>query len=188
VQVQFCAKGGNFFRKGYSYSGKLLVLNSIISNNYLYQELRVKGGAYGAMSSFTPSGYQYFASYRDPNLPETLETYNTVADFLRSFSCSKREMDKYIIGEISNLDYPNTPEMLGTKADEDYITGFLAQDRQQIRDEVLSTKVEDIRAYADMVEAIMSKNHFAVFGSEAKVKDNATLFNGITPLFKTEGV
>jgi hypothetical protein len=185
VQVQFCAKGGNFFRKGYSYSGKLLVLNSIISNNYLYQELRVKGGAYGAMSSFTPSGYQYFASYRDPNLAETLETYNTVADFLRSFSCNKREMDKYIIGEISSLDYPNTPEMLGTKADEDYITGFTAQDRQQIRDEVLSTKVEDIHSYADMVEAIMTKDHYAVFGSEAKVKESAGLFDGLTPLFKT---
>ncbi|GAB1468924.1 insulinase family protein [Candidatus Cloacimonadota bacterium] len=185
IQVQFCVKGGNFFRKGYSYSGKLLVLNNIISNNYLYQELRVKGGAYGAMSNFGDHGYQFFASYRDPNLRETLETFDTVADFLRDFTCSKREMDKYIIGEISTLDYPNTPEMLGAKADEDYITGFNHEDRQQIRDEVLATKVEDIRGYADMVEAIMDKNHYAVFGSEAKVTEAAELFDAITPLFKT---
>ncbi|MDD2228911.1 MAG: insulinase family protein [Candidatus Cloacimonetes bacterium] len=187
VQVQFCAKGGNFFRKGYSYSGKLLVLNNIISNNYLYQELRVKGGAYGAMSDFSLKGYQFFVSYRDPNLRETLDTYNTVADFLRGFTCSKREMDKYIIGEVSTLDYPNTPETMGIKADEDYITGFTHEDRQQIRDEVLSTKVEDIRGYADMVEAIMNKNHYAVFGSEAKVAEAAELFDAITPLFKTPG-
>ncbi|MDY0151584.1 MAG: insulinase family protein [Candidatus Cloacimonas sp.] len=184
VQVQSCVKGGNFFRKGYSYSGKLKVLNSILSNNYLYQELRVKGGAYGAMSNFSPSGYQFFASYSDPNLRETLNVYDTVPDFLRGFTCSKREMDKYIIGEISGLDYPDTPEEIGTKADEGYITGFTQEDRQQIRNEVLSTKVEDIRAYADLVEAIMNKNHYAVFGSEAKVKEAAELFNAITPLIK----
>lgn len=184
VQVQTCVKGGNFFRKGYSYSGKMQVLNSIIANSYLYQELRVKGGAYGAMSRFTPGGYQFFYSYSDPNLRETLKVYDTVPDFLRGFTCSKREMDKYIIGEISNLDYPDTPESLGAKADEGYITGFSLEDRQQIRSEVLATKVEDIRAYADMVEAIMSKDHYAVFGSEAKVKEAAELFNAVTPVFK----
>ncbi|MDD4308978.1 MAG: peptidase M16, partial [Candidatus Cloacimonetes bacterium] len=185
VKVQFCAKGGNFFRKGYSYSGKLRVLNSVISNNFLHQELRVKGGAYGAMSQFSPDGYQYFASYRDPNLRETLEVFDTVADFLRGFSCNKREMDKYIIGEISSLDYPDTPEVLGAKAAEGYITGFTAADRQQIRDEVLATHVEDIRNYADMVEAIMSNNHYAVFGSEAKVQEAADLFDAVTPVNKT---
>ncbi len=184
VQVQFCAKGGNYFRKGYSYSGKLRVLNNILSNNFLYQELRVKGGAYGAMSGFTLGGYQYFGSYRDPNLMETLDTFDKVPEFLRNFTCSKREMDKYIIGEMSALDYPDTPESMGSKADEDYITGFTAEDRQQMRDEVLATKVEDIRAYADMVEAIMSKNHYAVFGSEAKIKEAEKRFHAITPVTK----
>ncbi len=184
VQVQYVAKGGNFFRKGYSYSGKLRVLNSILSNNFLYQELRVKGGAYGAMSSFTPGGYQYFASYRDPNLRETLGVYDTVPEFLRTFACSKREMDKYIIGEISSLDYPDTPEETGSKADLDYITGFMPEDRQQIRTEVLSTKVEDIHAYADMVEAIMTKNHYSVFGSQSKIKEAAELFHKVTTALK----
>jgi len=184
VQVQFVVKGGNFFRKGYSYSGKLRVLNSILSNNFLYQELRVKGGAYGAMSSFSPSGYQYFASYRDPNLRETLKAFDAVPEFLREFSCNKREMDKYIIGEISSLDYPDTPEETGSKADLDYITGFMPEDRQQIRTEVLSTKMEDIRAYADMVEAIMTKNHYCVFGSQSKIKEAAELFHAVNPALK----
>ncbi|NLM89909.1 MAG: peptidase M16, partial [Candidatus Cloacimonetes bacterium] len=129
VQVQFCAKGGNFFRKGYSYSGKLRVLNNILRSSYLYQELRVKGGAYGNMSDFTLGGYLYFVSYRDPNLRETLEVYNTIPEFLRNFDCDKREFDKYVIGEISSLDFPLTPEGMGDKADEDYITGFTFEDR-----------------------------------------------------------
>ena len=184
VQVQFCAKGGNFFRKGYSYSGKLRVLNNILRSSYLYQELRVKGGAYGNMSDFTLGGYLYFVSYRDPNLRETLEVYNTVPEFLRNFDCDKREFDKYVIGEISSLDFPLTPEGMGDKADEDYITGFTFEDRQQIRDEVLSAKIEDMRNYAELIEAVMSKNHYAVFGSETKVKEAADLFDAITPALR----
>lgn len=184
VQVQFCAKGGNFFRKGYSYSGKLRVLKSVLSNDFLYQELRVKGGAYGAMCNFSLAGYQYFCSYRDPNLKETFATYDRVADYLRSFDCSRREMDKYIIGDVSNLDYPPTPEQVGATADDDYITGFTQADRQQIRDEVLSTTPADIRAYADMIEAIMTKNHICVFGNEQKVHEAADMFDKLTPVFQ----
>ncbi len=184
VQVQAVAKGGNFFRKGYSYSGKLRVLNNILSISYLYQELRVKGGAYGAWGEFTPGGYQYFVSYSDPNLRETLKAYDAVPEFLRNFSCSKREMDKHIIGEISSLDYPNTPEETGSKADIDYLTGFTHEDRQQIRAEVLSTKLEDIHFYAEMLEALMSKDHYCAFGSESKVKEAAELFNALTPALK----
>jgi len=107
-----------------------------------------------------------------------------VPEFLREFSCNKREMDKYIIGEISSLDYPDTPEETGSKADLDYITGFMPEDRQQIRTEVLSTKMEDIRAYADMVEAIMTKNHYCVFGSQSKIKEAAELFHAVNPALK----
>jgi len=183
IQVQYCAKGGNFFRKGYPYSGKMRVLNNVLSNEILYKELRVKGGAYGAMSNFSLAGYQYFCSYRDPNLRETLETYDRVPEYLRTFDCSKRDMEKYSIGDISSLDYPKIPEAIGAQADDDYITGFTQADRQQIRDEVLSTTVADIRSYADMIEAIMNKNHYCVFGNDAKVKEAGELFNQLTPVF-----
>jgi len=92
-------------------------------------------------------------------------------------------MEKYIIGDISSLDYPQTPENKGALADIDYITGFTQEDRQQIRDEVLSTRIEDICAYADMVEAIMTRNHYCVFGNEVKLKEAETLFDRLTPVF-----
>lgn len=183
IQVQYCAKGGNFFRKGYSYSGRLMVLNNILSSGFLYRELRVKGGAYGAMSNFSLAGYQFFCSYRDPNLRETLDVFDQVPEFLRSFDCSKRDLEKYIIGVISTLDYPRTPEKVGSDGDSDFISGFTQADRQQIRDEVLSTTIADIRSYADMIEAIMKKNHICVFGNEDKVKEAAALFDQITPLY-----
>ncbi len=186
VKIQYVVKGGNFFRKGYSYTGKLRVLSNILSNEYLYKELRVKGGAYGGGAGFTLDGYQYFYSYRDPNLRETLDVYDSVPEYLRNFDCEPREMVKYILGEISSLDYPRTPEATGVQADLDYITGFTYADRQQIRDEVLATKAEDIRSYADMIEAIMTKNHYAVFGNEDKIKQAAEFFDVITPVYKQE--
>jgi Zn-dependent M16 (insulinase) family peptidase len=184
LNVQFCAKGGNFFRKGYSYSGKLRVLNNILKNDFLYNEIRVKGGAYGNISNFTLSGFQYFVSYRDPNLEKTLDVYDAVADFLRNYSCSRRDLEKFIIGDMAILDYPNTPERKGAISDEYYMTGFTFADKQQIRDEVLSTKLEDIVAYADMIEALMCKNHYCVVGNEARIKASAQLFDRITPIFR----
>ncbi len=183
VNVQFCAKGGNFFRKGYSYTGKLKVLKSILMNDFLYNEIRVKGGAYGIMSNFNTTGQMYFVSYRDPNLEQTLETFDKVAEYLRNFQCSPRELEKYIIGEISTLDYPNTPSAAASISDDHYFTGFTQQDKQQIRDEVLATKAEDIAGFADMIEDLMSKNHYCVFGNEARIRAAEKLFDKITPVF-----
>jgi Zn-dependent M16 (insulinase) family peptidase len=182
IQVQYCTKGGNFFRKGYSYSGKLRVLTNILNSEYLYRELREKGGAYGTWAGFTLNGYMYFASYRDPNLERTLEVYDQTPEYLRNFECSKRDMERYIIGDISKLDYPKTPEGKGAQSDDDYITGFTQEDRQQIRDEVLSTRLEDIHQYADMIEEVMSMNHYCVVGNEAKLKAASELFDKLTPL------
>ncbi len=184
VKIQYVIKGGNFFRKGYSYSGKLRVLSNILSNEFLYKELRVKGGAYGGGAGFGLDGYQFFYSYRDPNLRESLDVYDRVPEFVRSFDCSKREMDKYILGDISQLDYPKTPEAMGLQATLDYITGFTQADRQQIRDEVLATEARDLRIYADMIQAVLDENNYAIFGNEAKIKAAADLFDVITPVFK----
>jgi len=184
MQVQYCAKGGNFFRKGFSYSGKLRVLNNILRNEYLYNKIRVKGGAYGIISNFSISGFHYLVSYRDPNLEKTFDVYDSIPEYLRSFQCSARDMEKYIIGVISGLDYPNTPEQKGFNSDEDYITGFTHQDRQQIRDEIFATKVDDIRGYADLVGAIMVKKHICVVGNENRIKAAEGLFHKLTPIFK----
>jgi len=159
-------------------------MNNILSNEFLHREIREKGGAYGAWSSIGMTGYLSFVSYMDPNLKQTLDIYAGVPEYLRNFACSKRELDKYIIGVISSLDYPLTPEEIGAQSDSDYLTGFTQQDRQQVRDEALSTQVEDIRSYAGMVEDVIAAKHYCVFGNEDKVKENGELFDVLTPLFR----
>ncbi len=184
IKIQYVVKGGNFREKGYDYSGKMMVLGNILGTEHLYKELRVKGGAYGGGPGFRQDGTMFFYSYRDPNLQESLDVYNGVAESLRAFDVNRREMDKFILGVISSLDHPKTPETIGTEAAVNYITGMNKELFQKIRDEVLSTNVEDIKAYAEMIEEVMKDNHYTVVGSETKVKEASALFDEIIPFIK----
>jgi Zn-dependent M16 (insulinase) family peptidase len=185
VNIQYCAQGGNYSKLGYSYSGKMMVLTNILRNDFLMQELRVKGGAYGIMVNFSRYGYMSFCSYRDPNLTETLATYGKVADYLKDFQCSPRDFEKYIIGTVAELDMPLTPSRRGYTADVYFITGLTFADRQKLRDEVLATTLEDIRGYAGLVADVMKQKQYAVFGVENKIRENNNLFDEIIAAIPT---
>jgi presequence protease len=181
VNVQYCAQGGNYSQLGYAYSGKMEVLENILSNDFLMQEIRVKGGAYGIMVNFSRFGYLSFCSYRDPNLAGTLAVYGKVYDYLKNFHCTSHEFEKYIIGTVASLDMPQTPSQKGTNGDYYHITGLDFADKQKLRDEVLSTTIEDIRQYANMIAEVMKKKQYAVFGVEANLKEHSGLFDVILP-------
>ena len=115
-KVQYVARAGNFIDQGVEYTGALQILKVILSYDYLWQNVRVKGGAYGYMSSFNRLGDGYFVSYRDPNLEKTNEIYEGITDYLRTFDVSDRDMTKYIIGTISNIDQPMNPVAKGDRS------------------------------------------------------------------------
>jgi len=182
--VQYVAKGYNFRKLGYEYNGKLLVLKTIMSLDYLWNRVRVQGGAYGGFANVVRSGNFVFVSYRDPNLKETLEAYDKVVDYMKNFYTDSREMTKYIIGTISELDTPLTPSMKGEKAISMYIRNISKEDRLRERQEVLQTTVEDIKAFKTLVEDVIKKNFFVVLGNDAKIKENQQLFNKLENIFK----
>ena len=129
--VQYVAKGYNFLPLSYNYSGSMQVLKTIISLDYLWNKVRVQGGAYGAFFNVSRTGNIYFASYRDPNLKKTLEVYDAAADYIQNFDASERDMTKYIIGTISRYDFPLTPSMKGEKAVSLYISQISQEDIQK---------------------------------------------------------
>lgn len=169
-QVQYVATAGNFLDKGLEYTGALSVLQSIFSYDYLWLNVRVKGGAYGCMCAFSRSGNAYFTSYRDPNLMETYEVYRNAADYVRSFSADERDMTKYIIGAISKLDMPLTPSAEGNFSYIAYLMGLDDEDLQKDRDEVLGTDVDKIRALASYVEAAAEGGIICAIGDEGKIE------------------
>jgi Zn-dependent M16 (insulinase) family peptidase len=175
--VQYVAKGYNFVELGYEYSGTLQVLKSIARYDYLWNNIRVKGGAYGAMAGFERSGNLFFVSYRDPNLKETMEVYDGFEKYLEAFDVDNREMTKYIIGTMSGVDTPLTPSMKGERAAEYYIRNISHEDLQREREEILKTKKEDIKALAKLIGDSMKQNRYCTLGNEAKVKQNKELFD-----------
>ncbi len=174
-QVQYVATAGNYRERGLSFRGDLCVLQSIFSYDYLWLNVRVKGGAYGCMCAFARSGNAYFTSYRDPNLMETYNIYKGAPEYVKTFDADDRDMTKYIIGAISKLDAPLTPSAEGAFSFAAYLMGITDEDLQKERDQVLLATVDSIRELAPYVEAAVCGDIICVIGNENKlesVKDN----------------
>ncbi|AKL94522.1 peptidase [Clostridium aceticum] len=182
-KVQYVAKAYNFQKLGHQYTGHLQVLKTIISLNYLWNKVRVLGGAYGAMAGFSRNGNLYFTSYRDPNLDKTLKVYDEAYKYLSGFSSTEREMTKFVIGTISKMDAPMTPSMKGQEATAYYISQIAEEDLQRERDQVLSIKPEDIKELSNLIKGVMEQNHFCVLGNEGKIKEKQEIFNNLVDVF-----
>ncbi len=179
-KVQYVARAGNFIDHGASYTGALQILKVILSYDYLWQNIRVKGGAYGCMSGFSRTGEGYLVSYRDPHLKETLKVYDGVGEYLRNFTVSERDMTKYIIGTVSNLDTPLTPAGKGQRSLSLYMSKVDADMIKKERAQVLDATQEDIRALADVTDALLAADQLCVIGGEEKIEENAVLFDTVT--------
>lgn len=180
-QVQYVARTGNFRRAGFAYTGTLRILKVVMSYEYLWINIRVKGGAYGCMSGFGRTGDAYFVSYRDPNLRRTNEVYDGIPEFLEQFTVSDRDMTKYIIGTISELDTPMTPPTQGSRSLNAWICGITDEMVQQERDEILRADQNAVRALAPLVKSVLDQQYLCVIGNESKIKRDGELFGEILP-------
>ena len=181
-QIQYVAKTGDFICEGYEYTGALRLLRIILSYDYLWINVRVKGGAYGCMNTFLRSGERYFVSYRDPNLSDTLDVYDRIPEYIKSFSPDERDMTKYIIGTFSALDTPMNPEAKGSRSLSAYLEGITYEQIQKERNEILNAQPEDIRRLADLVKAVLKKDSICVIGNENMIKESAGLFENVEKL------
>lgn len=181
-QIQYVAKTGDFICEGYEYTGALRLLRIILSYDYLWINVRVKGGAYGCMNTFLRSGESYFVSYRDPNLSDTLDVYDRIPEYIKSFSPDERDMTKYIIGTFSALDTPMNPEAKGSRSLSAYLEGITYEQIQKERNEILNAQPEDIRRLADLVQAVLKKDSICVIGNENMIKESAELFENVEKL------
>ena len=182
-QVQFVCRAGNYKKKGLEYTGALKVLRVMMGYDYLWNNVRVKGGAYGCMSSFTRTGDCFFVSYRDPNLQRTIEVYEKAGEYLRNFVADERTLTQYIIGTVSDMDAPMSPSAYGAYSLGAYLSGITDEMIQKDRDEVLNVTEEDIRKLADYVEAVLEDNCVCVVGTAPKIEESKELFNTVDTLF-----
>ena len=183
-QVQYVCRAGNFLQKGLPYTGALRILKGIFNNDYLWNNVRVKGGAYGCMCSFGKSGDSYFVSYRDPNLAKTIEVYEKAPEFVEQFSGDERAMTQAVIGTISEMDTPLNPAAKGLRALSLYLTHQTEADLQRERDQVLDATAEDIRALAGHIRAVLEQDCLCVVGSEKKIREEKERFLVLEQLYQ----
>jgi Zn-dependent M16 (insulinase) family peptidase len=171
AQVNYVGKGANLYKLGYQLNGSVMVTNNLLRTTWLWERVRVQGGAYGGFCLFDHrSGTFTFVSYRDPNLVGTLETYDNTAEFLRTLELSDDEVTKSIIGTIGDLDQYQLPDAKGYTSMLRYLSGDTEADRQRLRDQILSTSAKDMRAFADVLELVKSKGSVVVLGSEQAIE------------------
>ncbi|MBO4750498.1 MAG: insulinase family protein, partial [Lachnospiraceae bacterium] len=182
-QVQYVCRAGNYAKKGLAYSGSLRALKVMMGYEYLWMNVRVRGGAYGCMCGFGSTGESYFVSYRDPQLEGTVEVYKGAADFVRNFEADERTMTKYVIGAIGEIDTPFTPAALAGFSRDCYLGNMTEEDLQKERDELLATTPEKIRELAKHIDAFMDDDCFCVVGNTGKIKENEKMFGEIKNLF-----
>ena len=183
AQIQYVCRAGDFGKKELPYNGALHVLRVMMGYDYLWTQVRVKGGAYGCMCDFFKTGESYFVSYRDPNLKNTIDVYEKAADYIAHFEADERTMTQYIIGAISEMDTPMTPAMKGSYSLTGYMTHYSYEMAQKDRDELLSTDANTIRGLAEYIRAFMDEDCLCVVGNEENIKANNELFENTDYLF-----
>lgn len=181
-QVNYVARCGTFFGKE-DYNGALKILKVILGYDYLWTNIRVKGGAYGVMNGTGRTGEGYFVSYRDPNLLETERVFEEVPDYLERFDADERDMTKYVIGTISDLDAPLLPQYKGSKAVSAYFSGVTDEMLATERAQILSAGKEDIRKLSGVVKEVLATGSLCVIGNAEQIKANKDMFGEIKNLF-----
>ena len=177
-KVQYCAMTANICNDGHAYNGALKVLSNII-DDYLYDEIRVKGGAYGMGSNFGRNGGMYLYSYRDPHIANTYAVYKGAADHIKNLDLSRAEIEKFILGTIRGFDRPTTNAHKGLMATVNHMLDITDEMRQQERDEILGTDLATIHSLAHVLEDALAQDNFCAVGSEAAIMQNKDLFGDI---------
>ncbi|MCX8043381.1 MAG: insulinase family protein [Desulfobacterota bacterium] len=177
-RVNFVGKAMNLYELGYSYHGSIQVMTHLVRTNWLWDKIRVQGGAYGAFCTFDRmSGTLLLVSYRDPHLLETLAVFDRTADFLRTTALDTKQIERSIIGTIGDIDQPLLPDAQGLLSLQRFLNGNTDELRQKMRDEILATSPDDLRSLATVLDKLRDRGSIAVLGSPEKLQEAKRALN-----------
>ncbi|MFQ5481736.1 MAG: insulinase family protein [Nitrospinaceae bacterium] len=182
--VQYVGQGINLYDQGFAPTGMFDAVKAILRTGYLWDRVRVQGGAYGCSLSFDSyTGDLGVVSYRDPNLGETLEVYSGIPEFLAHLDITSGELEKIIIGAVGRLDPPLSPDRKGALSRVEYLDGLTPELKQKRREELFSTSLKDVRAFAWWFELFRDKGHVCVLGNETRIRKEGSRFDHLIPVF-----
>lgn len=180
--VVYVSKGYDLKKLGLEYKGDIVVLSNILNSSYLHNEIRAKGGAYGAGVSIGRNLEMATYSYRDPNLKNTLDVYDGIGEFIRNLNLTDEDLKNFIIGSLNAFDPLLSPAQIGDVNLSRYITGLSEEDLEKSKREALATNIDGLKSYADVFDKAMDKNFFAALGSEKIIKEEKEIFKEMKSL------
>ena len=179
-QVQYVCRAGNLEAAGFEYTGAMQVAKTAVNYDYLYQNIRVKGGAYGCGSGFSAdTGNVHFHSYRDPKLAETEKVYEGTGEYLRNLNPDETELTKYIIGTFSGYERPISRYGKMARSFDAYMTGNTYENVLRRRAEMLDVTAEQFAAVGAAYDAILAQGYRCSVGNEKNIADNGELFDNL---------
>lgn len=182
--VNYVARAGRYAEGIDEFTGAVNVADTIMRYEYLWFNIRVQGGAYGCMSTGRPNGELQLLTYRDPNIRRSNDVFEGVPEYLENFDCDEREMTKYVIGTVGNMDTPLTPAQKGARDFGIYFKGYTTEERKRIKSEVIDCCTDDIRAVGTMYRAALSQNNICCVGTQNKIDEDRELFKNVRNLFE----
>ncbi|MCL1913997.1 MAG: insulinase family protein [Eubacteriaceae bacterium] len=175
--VNYVGAGTNYRKIGLAYTPKLQVLKNMLSSGYLWEKVRMIGGAYGAFVLIEKNGVFTLVSYRDPKIKETLETYNGIEEHLRRGELAAPDVEKLVISTIAKIDAPLPIYSMARRMLSDYYCNETWQGRMDERQAILSTSSKDLQSLAEWVSIALSKSAICVVGNEASIRSSASIFS-----------
>ena len=182
--VNYIARAGNYAENGEGYSGAVNVFYTIMRYEYMWFNIRMQGGAYGCMCSGSVNSDLSFVTYRDPNIKRSNDVFEGIPEYLEQFDVSEREMTKFVIGTMSNVDTPLTPAARGARDMGAYFSHARQEDIQKAREQIIDCSAADIRAFAPLIKKVMDEGNICCVGSEGKIEEDRELFDNIRSLFE----
>lgn len=174
--INYVAKGFNYINDGIEVDPRMMVLSKILSLDWLWNEVRVRGGAYGVSFGIGATGRAVFTSYRDPGVAKTLSAYDRTVEYLTGFAAKTPDIDKYIISSAAAYERPLCPRDIGSAAQSNYFEHSSDDDRRADKKRVMSTKPEDIEKMAVLISELAAKGLCAVVGSKDKIEEAGDIF------------
>jgi Zn-dependent M16 (insulinase) family peptidase len=175
AQVNYVGKGASLFQTGYRFHGSAHVISRYLRTAWLWERIRVQGGAYGAFCNFDRlSGVLSLVSYRDPNLLKTLETFDLTGQFLSRLELNEDELTKSIVGTIGDMDKYKLPDAKGYTSMVRHLSGETDEDRQGVREEVLGTRTAHFKAFAPFLENLKDQGLVKILGPETAIQETLT--------------
>ena len=165
AQINYVGKAANIYDQGYVYHGSASVILRSLRMGYLWERVRVRGGAYGAFCNLDRlGGTLVCASYRDPNVDDTLAAFDGMAEYLRTFSPDKAQLTQAIVGAVGDLDSYLLPDAKGAQSLSRWLTDDTDSARALMREEILSTTEKHFREFADVLAEVARDGATCVLG------------------------